>query len=168
MIFGIIITSISMFLDSLFSNYIPISSINNIYLVPMFSIVSLIIIYPYFEEKMDFIKICLLFGFIYDILFTNTLGLNITLFFTIGYVITFLDDILSNTLFSIIIKMLVIILVYDGLSYFILLLLNYMNYDFNVLLLKYAKSILLNSIYIILLYFSTNGIAKKLSIKKSN
>ena len=168
MIFGIIITTISMLFDSLLSNYISISAMNNVYLIPMFTIASLIIIYPYFEEKKDFIKICILFGFIYDILFTNTLGLNVSLFFIIGYIITLLDDILSNTLFSIIIKMLIIVLVYDSLSYFILLLLDYMNYSIIALLIKLSKSILLNLIYIIILYFSTNAFAKIFSIKKLN
>lgn len=168
MFFGIIITSISLLLDALISSFVPISTINNVFVVPMFTIISLIIIYPYYEEKFSFIKVCILFGLIYDILFTNTLGLNISLFFIIGYIITFMDDILSNTLFSIIIKMLIVILLYDTLTYAILLLMNYMNYGILELFEKLYKSILLNVIYITILYFSTNVIAKKLSIRKAN
>lgn len=160
--------SISLLLDSLLSYFVPIGVFNNIFIVPMFTIISLIIIYPYCEERKDFFKICLLFGFIYDILFTNVFGLNITIFFIIGYVISFMDGILSNTLFSIIIKMIIVILLYDTLTYFILVILNYMNYDIFALFKKLYKSILINIIYITTLYFTTNELAKRFSIRKAN
>ncbi len=168
MIYGIIITSISLLLDALLSSFIPFGASNSIFVIPMFTVISLIIIYPYYNNRWDYLKVCLLFGLIYDILFTNTLGLNITLFFVIGFIISLLDDTLSNTLFSIIIKMLIVIVLYDSLTYFILYFLDYMDYNIMSLVEKLYKSLLLNVIYITILYFSTNAIAKKLSIRKAN
>lgn len=169
MIFGIIISSISLLFDALLSSYIPIFINNNNLFIPMFTVISLIIIFPYFNnDEIGYLKICALFGLIYDILFTNTLGLNIVLFVIIGFIINFLDGTLSNSLISVIIKMLVVIIVFDSLTYFILLMLDYMDYGIIILLKKLLKSLILNLIYIIILYFSTNGLAKKYKIRKAN
>lgn len=169
MIFAILISSISILLDALLSNYFPIFPFSHNIVVPMFTLVSLIIIYPYFNgDIFKYSKVCLLFGLIYDILFTNTLGLNITLFFIISYIIVFLDDNLSNSLVSIFIKMIIVIAVFDLLTYLVLMLLNYMNYEFMTLLYKFLKSLFTNSIYITILYFTTNAISKKYRIRKTN
>lgn len=169
MIFGIIISSISLLLDALLSSYIPIFINNNNLFIPMFTIISLIIIFPYFNnDEYSYLKICALFGLIYDILFTNTLGLNIVLFIIIGFIINFLDGTLSNSLISVIIKMLIVIIIFDSLTYFILLMLDYIDYGILILLKKFLKSLILNFIYIIILHFSTNGLAKKYRIRKAN
>lgn len=169
MIFGIIISSISLLLDALLSSYIPIFINNNNLFIPMFTIISLIIIFPYFNnDEYSYLKICALFGLIYDILFTNTLGLNIVLFIIIGFIINFLDGTLSNSLISVIIKMLIVIIIFDSLTYFILLMLDYIDYGILILLKKFLKSLILNFIYIIILHFSTNGLAKKYRIRRAN
>lgn len=168
MIYGIIISTISFLLDAFLSIYIPISITNNNILVPMFTLVSLIIILPYFNnDEANYLKICLLFGLLYDITFTNTLGLNAALFLVIGYVVIFINNGLSNSLVSLIIKMVVSIVLYNILLYLILIMLDYMDYGIMSLGIKILKSLLLNCIYLIVLYFTTNIIAKKLHIKKS-
>ena len=168
MIFGIIITIISFLLDSFISSYIPITVSNYNVLVPMLTIVSLIVIYPYFNNNSkNYLITCLSFGILYDITFTNTLGLNLALFLGLGYIILFLDGALSNNLFSLIIKMLIIIIIYDLITYLILLMLNYIDYGILTLIFKIGKSIILNTIYLTISYFLTNSIAKKLHIKKS-
>ena len=43
-----------------------------------------------------------------------------------------------------------------------------MDYNIMKIVEKLYKSLLLNVIYITILYFSTNAIAKKLSIRKAN
>lgn len=168
MIFSIVIVSISILLEAFLSNYIPIFVGNHNLFIPMFTIVSLVIVFPYFNENSKFLKLCFIFGIIYDILFTNTIGLNISLFLLIGLIVIFLDNGLSNTLFSILIKMIVSIIIYDVLSYGILLLLNYMHYDFLTLFMKIVKSFILNITYTVILYFVVEWIAKKLYIKKLN
>jgi len=168
MIFGIIIAAISFLLDSFISMYIPITISNYNVLVPMFTIVSMIIIYPFFNNnEKSYLITCLVFGLLYDITFTNTLGLNTALFFGLGYIIVFLDSALSNNLFSLIVKMLIIIILYDLITYLILTILNYIDYGLLTLLIKIGKSLLLNTIYLTLTYFVTNSISKKLHIKKS-
>ena len=168
MIYGIIISIISFLLDAFLSNYIPISITNNNILIPMFTLVSLIIILPYFNnDDGNYLKICVLFGLLYDLTFTNTLGPNTALFLLVGYITIFMNNGLSNSLVSLIIKLVVSIVIYNILLYLILVLLDYMDYGIISLGIKILKSLLLNCIYLVVLYFSTNIIAKKLHIKKS-
>ena len=168
MTFGIIVTAISFLIDSFLSNYLYVSVSNNNIFIPMFTLISLIIILPYFNSQSNnYLATCFIFGLIYDITFTNTLLLNAALFTLIGFIIILLDNGLSNNYFNSILKMLIVIIIFDSLTYFILLMLNYINYGILDLLLKIAKSLLLNFIYISILYFLTNMIAKKLHIKKS-
>lgn len=168
MIFGIIIIAISFLLDSFISMYIPITVSNYNILVPMFTIISLVLIYPYFNnDEKNYLITSLIFGLLYDITFTNTFGLNTALFFGLGYIVIFLDGALSNNLFSLIIKMLIVIILYDVITYLILLLLNYIDYGILTLVIKIGKSLILNTIYLTVAYFVTNSIAKKSHIKKS-
>ena len=168
MILGILIVLISFFLDAFLSMYIPISVSNYNMLVPMFTIISLIISYPFFNgNEKNYLITCLVFGILYDITFTNTFGLNLALFFGIGFLIIFMDGGLSNNLFSLIVKMLVIIILYDLLTYLILLLLNYIDYGILTLIIKIGKSLILNTIYLISAYFITNMISKKFHIKRA-
>ena len=168
MIYGIIISFISFLLDAFLSSYIPISITNSNILVPMFTLVSLIIIYPYFNnENQNYLIVCLIFGLLYDITFTNTFILNSTLFGVVGFVTIFLNNGLSNSLISLLIKLVINIIIYNLILYLILVMLDYMDYGFMSLIFKVLKSLVLNCIYLISLYFTTNKIAKKLHIKKS-
>ncbi len=165
--FMYIVTIISFLLDLFLSNIIPIINSSNIPLIPMFTIISLVIMYPYFiHNKRSFIIYCMIIGFIYDIVVTNTLLVNMIVFAFIGFIILLLDNNLSNNLSSIIVKSLIIIVIYDIIIYFILILVGYINFNILNLLFKILKSLLLNLIYIIITYNITEKIAKKLRIKK--
>lgn len=168
MTLGIITVIISFVLDSFVSQYIFSSITNFNIFIPMFSLISLIIVFPYFNSNnKDYLITCLITGLIYDITYTNTLGLNMALFLLSGYIIIFLDNGLSNNLFSLLIKMLIIIFIYDSLTYLILILLNYIDYNVIDLFIKILKSLTLNSIYLIFTYLITNIIAKHFKIRKS-
>ncbi len=168
MTLGIITVIISFILDSFVSQYIFPSITNFNIFIPMFSLISLIIVFPYFNSNnKDYLITCLITGLIYDITYTNTLGLNMALFLLSGYIIIFLDNGLSNNLFSLLIKMLIIIFIYDSLTYLILILLNYIDYSIIDLFIKMLKSLTLNSIYLIFTYLITNMIAKHFKIRKT-
>ena len=168
MIYGIVISSISFLLDAFLANYIYVSVGNNNIFIPMFTLLSLIIILPYFNNKSNnYLAVCAIFGLLYDIVFTNTFLFNAALFTLTGFIIMLLDNGLADNYFNSIIKMLIVIIIFDSLTYVILLMLDYIDYNILDLLLKIAKSLLLNFIYITVFYFCTNVIAKKLHIKKS-
>ena len=168
MILAIFTIIISFLLESYISMYIPISISNYNLFIPMFTIVSLLIIYPFFNNNTkNYLTVCLIFGTLYDIAFTNTLGLNLTLFFVLGYIIVILDNLLSNNLFNLLIKMICVIIIYDLITYFILIMVNYIDYSILTLIIKIGKSLILNILYLTVLYFITNSLAKKFHIKKT-
>ncbi len=165
--FMYIVTIISLLLDLFLSTILPIVNTSNNFFIPMFTIVSLVLMYPYFNHKQNnYIRYAIIIGFIYDILITNTLLVNATIFACLAAFIRFLDSGLSNNLLSIIIKSLLVIFVYDVVMYLILSLIGYINFNIFDILFKLLKSISLNLIYIIVCYSITNRIAKRLKIKK--
>ena len=91
---AIIVTVISFFLESIVSNFV---SINSDLFLPLFTIVSLVIIYPYLKkERANYYKIAAVLGLFYDIVYTDTLILNLFLFVMTAYFITKMNYILSN------------------------------------------------------------------------
>ena len=169
MIFSSIVMIISFLSDAFLSKYISIFPFCSSYFIPMFTIISLIIIYPYFNnENKGYFRLCFIFGMLYDIVFTNTFGLNITLFLFIGYMISVFDITFSASFFTMILKTFLVIVLFDFFNYSILLLLQYFHYNVYDLLFKILKSIPLNLIYITILYFTTEYLSKKHNIRKAN
>ena len=167
MILAYIFTFISFFIDLFLSSFIPIINTSNNFLIPMFTIISLVLMYPYFINKnKEFIIYSLVTGFIYDIVVTNTLCFNMIMFSFIAFLIIMLDNNLSNNITSIIVKSFIIIFSYDIVVYFVLVLINYINFNILGLLIKLVKSILLNLIYIIISYNILDKISQKFNIKK--
>lgn len=165
--FMYIVTFISFLLDIFLSSIIPIINTSIIPLIPMFTIVSLVLMYPYFNNNQSgFLKYTIIVGLLYDITITNTLCVNAIIFGFLSFLIYMLDSVISNNLLSIIIKSILIIILYDIIMYLILVLIGYINFNFLVLPIKILKSIILNVIYIIVTYNITDRIAKKLRIKK--
>ena len=61
---------ISFAIESIVSNLIPLNSI----FIPLFSIVSLVVVYPLFNgDKNKFLIYSFIFGLLYDIVYTNTI-----------------------------------------------------------------------------------------------
>ena len=125
MIKSIIIFSISILLDNFF--YISLNSL--IIFTPLFSLVSLMYIYYFINKKKKYLIICLIFGFIYDLIFNNFYFLNMLLFFIIGLIIVFLNKNKNIGYFSSLLTCIIIIIIYNLLLYFILYFFNYIYFD---------------------------------------
>lgn len=164
MIFIYLIILISFCLDGIVSNFIPI---NTNLLNPLLTLVTLIIIYPYFyNNEKKYYLICFLVGILYDIIYTNTLGLNGIIFLIIAYFIKKINVFISNNSINVSFISLIIISIYRTISFFILVLIGYININFNMLLHSITSSFLLNVIYIFILYLITDNISRKKHIAK--
>ena len=166
MIIIIIYTIISFLLDGLLSNFISIDIINPSYFKTIYSLISLVVIYNYFENDSKYLKILIVVGFLFDIVYTNTPLLNIFLFFTIYLVIKQLNIYIPNNILTINIKSLLAITIYHMLSYLILLLVNYNNYSFELLLTILSRSIVMTIIYTTISYLLIKKIYFKFYDKK--
>ena len=105
----ILISITSFFLDGILSRYI----LPNSFLLPLFTIVSLVLIYPYFNNNnYRYFKYIALLGLLYDITYLDTLFFNFFIFIVIGFVVGLFNYLLSNNIYiNILITVTVIILV---------------------------------------------------------
>ena len=159
-----LVVSLSFFLESICSNFI---NMNNSLLIPLFSIISLIIIYPYFNnDNLKFIYTCAVIGLFYDIVFTNTLIFNMVIFVAIGFVIKLINVFISNNPLNVTLISLICILLYRVTTYVVLVVIGYISFNSVTLIKGIYSSIVLNIIYAIIVYLVTDYYSKKFRIAK--
>ena len=162
MIIVIIHMIISFFLDGFISNYISTDIINPSYLRTIYSVVSLVVIFNYFENKTKYLYLLVVLGILFDIVYTNTFLVNIVIFFVIYLFLSIIDYYLPNNLFTINLKSLISVAIYHIMSYLILLLAHYHNYNSRILSLILTRSIIMTVIYTTISYL----VIKKIYDKK--
>lgn len=159
-----VVTVLSFLLEGIVSNIVGITST---WLVPLFSIVSLIIIYPYFNhEEENFLKVCFAVGLFYDLVYTDTLVINACIFTLISFFIRWLNSWMSNHAISVLFITFLTIFVYRILMYLILIVVGFLPFDLNTLVTSITSSLLLNLIYAEVLYLITDFMSKKYRIRK--
>lgn len=152
MIVIIIYLIISFLLDSIISLYIPASLTTLSYFKTIYTLVSLIVIFNYFENSKKYLIIAIILGALFDTVYTNTFLLNIVIFIVVYFLLTELDYIIPNNLFTINIKSLSALYTYHILTYIILLLTHYNSYSFSILLNILMKSTIMTIIYTTISY----------------
>lgn len=156
---------VSFILDSLISNFIPLNSV----FVLLLTLMSLIIIYPYFNNnKNKYFLACFATGAFYDLIYTNTIIIHAFLFLVIGFIITRLNLILSNNYVNVAIMALIVIVIYRIITYGLLLITANMDFNFFILFKSIYSSLILNIIYVVLIFIITDKIATKLKIRRAN
>lgn len=164
MIIVIPVVVISFFLESIFSNFVAIDSL---LFIPLFTIISLVIIYPYFSNNdFKYLKYCAIIGLCYDIIFTNTLILNMVVFLSIGLIIKLVNIFISNNPLNVILISLISITFYRVITYFLLVIINFVSFNFNVLLKGVYSSLIINLAYGIIVYLLTDYLSKKHRVSK--
>lgn len=159
-----IVIIVSFLLDGIFSNFISLDSNFN----ALFSLMSLIIVYPYFNKKNSFfLKICFLTGFFYDFVYTDTIIFNAFIFLLIGIIIIKLNELLGNNPLNNSLMAVIIISLFRCTTYFFLTLTANVITSKEVLLDAITSSLLSNIIYIIIIFIITDNISKKLKIRKT-
>ena len=119
---ALLIMIISLILDGLLSNYLPYLVNDLSIYTPLFTLISIFIIYPLYrkKEKLYFIHIFSL-GILYDLLYTNLLFFNGVLFIIIGLVIKYIVKNYELGFIKIILYMIIIITLYDKISHSLIL-----------------------------------------------
>lgn len=160
----IVIIILSFILEGIFTNIV---SMNSIFL-PLFTITSLVITYPYFnkEKKYKFIIMSIILGIMYDIVYTNSLFINTFSFTICGLIIIFIDFLIPDSFFGKIGTNLLLIIIYKIISYFLLIIFGFIKLNYNILFKGIYSSLILNIIYGIILYFVCDLISIKLNIRK--
>jgi len=162
MIISIIIVIISLFLDGILSNFLPYL-INDLSLfTPLFTLVSIFIIYPFFKKKeKKYLITIFIIGIIYDLFYTNLLFFNGVLFFIIGLLTIYFYKIYEMNSIKLLIYIILVITIYEVLTASILLVFNIVPITFYKVIYKISHSLILNIIYGELLYLIIKIIPKK-------
>ncbi len=153
---------ISFLLDGLLSNTTDILLINASYFKTIYTIISLVVIFRYFEYPKKYLIILLITGILFDIVYTNTLLLNPFIFLVIYFVIKELNYYIPNNLLTINIKSILAIIIYNIITFILLNISNYYNYNLNHLLRITLRTLPMTIIYTSISYF----LLKKIFFKK--
>lgn len=163
-----IIVLISLILDGLLTNYLPYLVNNLSFFTPMFTLVSLFIIFPFYRKNpTKYYIIVFIIGLIYDLLYTNLLFFNAILFLIIAIVSKYLYRNFEINYFKLIIYIVLIIAFYETLTALIILIFQLVPITVSKLIYKISHSLILNIIYAELIYLIINLIPerfKKISI----
>ena len=141
MIYGLII--FSFLFESIVTNIVHINTL----LTPLFLITSLVILYPYFKNKTNFIISCIVCGFFYDIAFTDSTFINTISFGISGCFIILCYNYFKYSIYSSNFINIISIIVYRIISYVLLVIVDYLNFNMTSLLEGIYNSILINIIY---------------------
>ena len=159
----IFISILSFFLDSILSKYI---SPNSLFL-PLFTIVSIVIIYPYFNNNnYRYFKYIAILGLLYDITIMNMIFYNFFIFMILGFINIFIKYLLSHRLYINIIITIILIIVYRFIN-FIFINITVGNVNAFELFKSIYSSLILNIIYCTIIYLITEWYSKKHKILKS-
>lgn len=165
MIVAIIYVITSFLLDGLMSNLLPFNLVDPSYLKTIYSIISIVIIYNYFDNKQKYLKILIVLGIFFDIVYTNTFILNVVVFLVIYIILSIVDYIIPTNIITINIKSISCIFLYHILTYIILLLANYNDYSIKLLGIILLRSIIMTIIYTTISYLIMNKIYDNKLIK---
>ena len=149
----------SLFFEAVISNLFEINSL----FIPLFLLTSLTMIYPYFNNKKNYIILTIVFGIIYDIMFVNSAFISTISFFTCSFAIITLFRLLNNNIFNSSLINIIIIILYRIITFILLILIGYINFNISLLLKSIYLSLIMNVIYGIVIYI----ILKKVNTLKS-
>lgn len=155
------------FLIEGFMSNIFVSTLTYIsYFTTVYTIISLVIVYPYFYNKKKYYIFLVIFGLLFDSLYTSTFIVNICIFLVIGFVIHILNNVLSENVFTANIISIVSIICYHVLSFVILSIVGYADYSFLLLGRIIVHSMLMTIIYTSISYFVIRFLFNRFDLKE--
>ena len=165
MIISILYLAISFLLEGIMSNIFPSTLSNISYFTTIYTIISFVIIYPYFDNDKKYYLLILIFGILFDVLYTSTFFINIFIFIIIGIIIKLLYNLFPENIFMTNIISYICIIIYHILSFIILVIVGYNDYNIMLLFNIIIHSIFMTIIYTSISYFIIKFMYNKFGIK---
>lgn len=144
-----IINFISFVLEGIFSVLIDKNSL----FVPLFSVASLVLVYPYVPNKKKFVLYGTITGLLYDLVYTQTLFLNTIVFTILALIILLYFKYFSFSLIKLYVLNLMVPCIFRILIFIIQVLAGNVNFEFNVLIISIYTSLISNTIYLFIMSF---------------
>ena len=157
-----IIIFLSFFLDGILTNYLPYLVNNLSFFTPSLTLVSIILIFPFYRKKEEkyFITVFIM-GLLYDLFYTNLMFFNASLFLITAFIITRIQKKFEFNALNLFIEVIISIIVYESLTGILLFIYNIVPVDIYKVFYKITHSILLNVIYAEIIYIIARIIPKK-------
>ena len=158
----VIIIIISFLLDGLLTNYLPYLVGDLSWFTPLLTVVSLFIIYPFYrkEEKKYFIIVFVL-GILYDLFYTNLLFFNAVMFSLVGILSRWIHKNYEMGFIKLIIYTIIIICFYEISTASILWIYQIVPMSISRIFYKISHTLLLNIIYLEIIYILIKILPKK-------
>lgn len=147
----ILIIIFSLFLDFLLSN-INYSLLS--YFYPMITITTIVYLSNLYtnSNRSNYYLLVFLTSIIYDSIFVGNLLITVSSFMIVAILNMFLKRHLRSNLFNNILMLILSIILYEVFILLLLFVVGYKSFEFGMLLYKITHSLLLNTIYIIIMF----------------
>ncbi len=147
----ILIIIFSLFLDFLLSN-INYSLLS--YFYPMITITTIVYLSNLYTNpnRSNYYLLVFLTSIIYDSIFVGNLLITVSSFMIVAILNMFLKRHLRNNLFNNILMLILSIILYEVFILLLLFVVGYKSFEFGMLLYKITHSLLLNTIYIVIMF----------------
>lgn len=166
MLITIMLLIFSFLFEGFISNYLS-SSLGNFNLFStLYTLICLIVVFPYFYNEKKYYILLIIFGALIDIVYTNTFMLNIVLFIIISIIIKIINLILPENILMVNIMSICAVMLYYILSYLVLTIINYNTYPLALLFELCLNSLAMTIIYTSILYCTIEFLFSKFDIKQ--
>lgn len=147
----ILIIIFSLFLDFLLSN-INYSLLS--YFYPMITITTIVYLSNLYTNpnRSNYYLLVFLASIIYDSIFVGNLLITVSSFMIVAILNMFLKRHLRSNLFNNILMLILSIILYEVFILLLLFVVGYKSFEFSMLLYKITHSLLLNTIYIVIMF----------------
>ena len=166
MIISIIYLTISLVLEVIMSNFFSSTLSNTSFLSTIYTLIALVVIYPYFNNDKKYFILIIIFGILFNILYIGNIIFTMILFITIGITIKVLYNIFPENIFMTNLISIIIITIYHILSFIILNIMSSIDYDFILLINIIISSIIMTIIYTTISYYIIKIIYNRFNIKQ--
>lgn len=139
--------------DLFLSNFISLSYQNIDFVFPSIMIVCIPIFYNILKSKKLFFLIMLIFGLIYDTLFSDIFFINTYYYLLFGFFVCVFYENYSTSLMNIVLLSIMGLLLYDVFICFVLIFIDYSSFSLYDLIYKLKRTLILNFIYLIFTIF---------------
>lgn len=164
MIISVIYLAISFLLENIMANLFPSTLSSISYFTTIYMVIAFVIIYPYFNNDKKYYVLLLVFGILFDILYTSTFLINTFVFIIIGLATKLLYNLFPENVFMTNIISYICVILYHLLTFIILVLTRYGDYNLMLLLNIITHSLVMTIVYTSISYFLIRFIYNKFGI----
>lgn len=161
MMYPILILILSFLLDGIVSHYVNLSFSSISLFTTVYSCIALVSVQYFFTDSKKYYLCCFILGLLFDIVYTSTFILNAFTFTLIGMVSRRLYNHLTYNFINNIFISYIGIFIYYVFTNFILVIVEYLNFNIKLIFDILWHSIIMSIIYSLVLYFINSMVIKR-------